>query len=126
MTSISFFPTLFTLALGSLMLGELPSQAQAASATRAPFKFKTPTYEKAPLPTDLNTAEAWQTVAQNAQRAHDYNNSLAAFGKAIDLAFPEQRPKLFEKRGWVHYLLGRFDQAQADFRMANSLYRQQN
>ena len=99
-----------------------PNHYATSTATQA---FSTPTYEKQLLPQKLNTSEAWHAVANNAFVAQDYANSLAAYGKAIDLASPGDRPQLLEERGWVHYMLGHFERATEDLQSAASLYWQQ-
>ncbi|NJN23310.1 MAG: tetratricopeptide repeat protein [Acaryochloridaceae cyanobacterium RL_2_7] len=86
--------------------------------------FSLPTFERQPLLHPLNTANDWQTVAQNAFLAQDYLNSVAAYGKAIDLAQGSDRPGLLEERGWVLYRLGQFERADQDFRQAAALHLQ--
>ncbi|MCM1981574.1 tetratricopeptide repeat protein [Lyngbya confervoides] len=110
--------------IGSLLIGTSSVAANPAivASSPPPQVFTTPTYDREPLPKALNTAQAWQTVAHNAMRDKDYHNSLVAYNKAIDLAFPEQRALLLEERGWVYYLSGYFNQASQDLQRAASLY----
>ena len=123
--------TLKKIVIGSAIFSVLSISSAIAqplitvSQSRPVFRFSTPSFERYALFTDLNTAEAWKRVAHNAFIAHDYLNSIAAYGKAIDLAALRDRSELLEERGWVHYRLEQFERADEDFRQAASLHRQQ-
>lgn len=86
-----------------------------------PQEFRPPTFATKPLPEALNTANAWQTVGENAAISGDYHNAIQAFNKAIDLSNGEN-PELFEQRGWLHYIQDNYQQALADLKAAALLY----
>lgn len=86
-------------------------------------QFNPPSYEQNPIPSDLDTAEDWETVGRDAAAVGDYHNAVFAFNKAIDLALGND-PELFELRGWTQYLQQDYDAAIADLAAAVELYRQ--
>ncbi|MCH8506905.1 MAG: hypothetical protein LAT50_21720 [Ectothiorhodospiraceae bacterium] len=86
-------------------------------------QFTPPNYEQHPIPSDLDTAENWETVGRDAAAVGDYHNAVFAFNKAIDLALGND-PELFELRGWTQYLQQDYDAAIADLAAAVELYRQ--
>jgi len=86
-----------------------------------PQEFRPPTFEAKPLPNALDTANAWQTVGENAAISGDYHNAIQAFNKAIELSSGEN-PELFEQRGWLHYIQDDYQKALADLKAAALLY----
>ncbi|MGB3237718.1 MAG: tetratricopeptide repeat protein [Geitlerinemataceae cyanobacterium] len=86
-----------------------------------PQEFRPPTFERQPLPENLDTAKAWQTIGENAAVSGDYHNAIQAFNKAIDLS-RGNNPELLEQRGWLHYTQDNYQQAIADLKAAALLY----
>ena len=114
-------PQIFVIGSGIGFFLTATSVLARPTSTTTPV-FEIPTFSRQALSPSLNTAEEWKTVAQNAFIAHDYVNSIAAYGKAIDLSKASDRPELLEERGWVLYRLGQFEKADQDLREAASLH----